>query len=148
GQAPRPRLLARGPHRGPDGGRRRPRLLHVRREGGAMRRDLLVLASLAAAAASLSCSTISHVTGADKAIDHPNQVSKVAHAISDLNKDLTPENEYYVGRSVATNILAKHQYKYVDSDAIRSDRLEGLTLYVNEVGQILAAAALSTHRSG
>jgi beta-barrel assembly-enhancing protease len=108
---------------------------------------------------SVSCSKISHVAGTDKALEGVNKdvdkvnkdvdtVSKVTNAITDLNKDLTPENEYYVGRSVATNILAKHQYKYVDSDAIRSEKLEGLTLYVNQVGQILAAAALSTQRSG
>jgi predicted Zn-dependent protease len=68
--------------------------------------------------------------------------------LQDLRKDLTPENEYYVGRAVATNILARHQYRYRNQEAIAMGRLEGLTDYVNQVGSLVAAAALETPRDG
>ncbi len=105
-------------------------------------------ALLLAALAALSCAGINRIKSGNITGDDIVTAAKVVNAISDLNKDLTPENEYYVGRSVATNILAKHSYKYVDAAAIRKENLKGLTLYVNQIGQILAAAALQTARSG
>jgi len=63
-------------------------------------------------------------------------------AIKDLSQELTPENEYYVGRSVAVNILARHDYRYLDKEAVVRGRLEGLTEYVNTVGILLAAQAM------
>ena len=69
-------------------------------------------------------------------------------AIISANEDLTPENEYYVGRSVATNIMAKYNYAYLDKEAILAGRLEGLTEYVSRVGNILAAKAIEVPRKG
>ena len=68
--------------------------------------------------------------------------------VSSLTEEIRPDQEYYVGRAVATNILARHEYKYEDKPAIERGELEGLTLYVNQVGQIVAAAAMEDHRSG
>lgn len=78
----------------------------------------------------------------------PESIGQIAGAIKDARKELTPENEYWTGRSVATNLLARHDYKYRDADALRSGRLEGLTAYVSAVGGVLAASALETHRDG
>jgi predicted Zn-dependent protease len=69
-------------------------------------------------------------------------------AIKSLSEEMTPEQEYWVGRSIATNILAKNDYRYLDRDAVAAGRLEGVTAYVNQVGNILAAAAMDTRRDG
>jgi predicted Zn-dependent protease len=89
------------------------------------------------------------------AVSDPNQAAALAGSakdaaakIQDLRQDLTPENEYYVGRAVATNILAKHDYQYRDRDAIAQGRLLGITAYVASVGSLVAAAALETTRDG
>lgn len=78
----------------------------------------------------------------------PESFAKTWDAITDAQKDLTPENEYWTGRSVATNLLARHDYKYLDADAFAAGRLEGLTAYVSAVGGVLAASALETRRDG
>jgi predicted Zn-dependent protease len=69
-------------------------------------------------------------------------------SVQSLSEEIRPEQEYYVGRSVATNILAKHSYRYLDKTAIARGDLGGITRYVSSVGNVLAAAAVETHRSG
>lgn len=76
----------------------------------------------------------------------PEGIAKSWHAYQDAKKDLTPENEYYVGRSVATNLLSRSQYKYVESDAFAEGKLGKMTAYVNAVGNVLAAAAMEAPR--
>ena len=76
----------------------------------------------------------------------PESISKSWHAYQDAKKDLTPENEYYVGRSVATNLLSRANYKYVEADAYQSGQLGKTTAYVNAVGNVLAASAMGTPR--
>lgn len=78
----------------------------------------------------------------------PDSVKQTYDAVTDAQKDLTPENEYYVGRAVATNLLSKHEYKYLDADALGEGRLEGATAYVNRVGNLVAYAAMETTRDG
>src|SRR4051794_27649873 len=75
----------------------------------------------------------------------PEGMSKAWHGIQEARKDLTPENEYYVGRAVATNILARNDYKYRDRDAYKAGKLEGITAYVNAVGNVVAMASLDIH---
>lgn len=94
------------------------------------------LALLAACALSLSC----------KVQLTPESIAKGWTAYQDAKKDLTPENEYYVGRSVATNLLSRAQYKYVESDAFETGELGPSTAYVNAVGNVLAAAAMGSPR--
>ena len=77
----------------------------------------------------------------------PENLAKAWHGVQEARKDLTPENEYYVGRAVATNILARSNYKYRDADAIKSGTLAGLTAYVNAVGSVVAMASLDIHHS-
>ncbi len=76
----------------------------------------------------------------------PESLSKGWHAYQDAKKDLSPENEYYVGRSVSTNLLSRAQYKYVDSDEYRSGKLGTSTAYVSAVGNVLAASAMNAPR--
>ena len=76
----------------------------------------------------------------------PQNLYHMAKGIKDARKDLTPENEYYVGRSVATNLLSRANYKYVEADAYQSGQLGKTTAYVNAVGNVLAAAAMGNAR--
>jgi predicted Zn-dependent protease len=76
----------------------------------------------------------------------PESVAKSWHAYQDAKKDLTPENEYFIGRSVATNLLSRANYKYTDADSFKSGELGPTTAYVNAVGNVLAAAAMGTPR--
>lgn len=72
----------------------------------------------------------------------PDSIGKAYKGISEARKDLTPENEYYVGRAVATNILAKSNYKYRDASGFDSGKLEGMTAYINAVGNVVALSSL------
>ena len=76
----------------------------------------------------------------------PEGIAKSWRAYQDAKQDLTPENEYYVGRSVATNLLSRSQYKYVEASDFQAGQLGATTGYVNAVGNVLAAAAMSAPR--
>jgi len=101
-----------------------------------------------ALAASLSCATVDRLRSGNITASDLQTAGKMVKSVSSLTEELRPEQEYYVGRSVATNILAKHSYKYLDSDAIARGDLVGMTRYVNDIGHLLAAAAMESHRSG
>ncbi|HSD86653.1 MAG TPA: M48 family metalloprotease [Kofleriaceae bacterium] len=73
-------------------------------------------------------------------------LTKGWHSYQDAKKDLSPENEYYVGRSVTTNLLSRANYKYVESDSFKNGELGKTTAYVNAVGNVLAAAAMGDPR--
>lgn len=100
-----------------------------------MTRALLMVAALAAG---LSC----------KATLTPQGMVDLYKGIKDARKDLTPENEYYLGRSVGTKILANAQYRYYDREGWESGQLSGMNAYVNAVGNVVAYAAMSTTRGG
>lgn len=108
-----------------------------------MRRAAILL-SVAAA----SCAVISAKRDLDDLKQKGQTARAVVDKIEDLTRDLTPENEYWVGRSVATNILAKHHYEYLDAAALRDERLEGITAYVSQVGTLVALAATDQPRDG
>ncbi len=73
-----------------------------------------------------------------------------AKPIASLMEELTPENEYYVGRTVAVRVLDGFEYRYRSDDypaapgsASPSNlRESSLTEYVSQVGLVLADAAL------
>lgn len=88
------------------------------------------------------------VLGSCKLSLTPENVMQTYKNIQDARKDLTPENEYYIGRSVATNVLSRANYQYLDKDALQSGQLVGVTEYVNRVGQVIAAAAMEVEREG
>lgn len=85
------------------------------------------------------------LSGACKVQLTPEGLAKVVNGVIEASKDLTPENEYYVGRSVATTILARYDYEYRDAEAFQAGELRGLTAYVNNVGAAVAFAALEIH---
>jgi len=99
---------------------------------------LIMLAFVGVVSTSLSCKV--NIT--------PESISRTWHAIKNARKDLTPENEYYIGRSLATTLLAKNDYRYLDKEAILSGRLTGVTKYVNQIAAVLAVAAISSPRKG
>lgn len=76
----------------------------------------------------------------------PESLSKGWHAYQDAKKDLSPENEYYVGRSVTTNLLSRAQYKYIESEDYKAGKLGTSTAYVSSVGNVLAASAMGAPR--
>ena len=78
----------------------------------------------------------------------PEGIAKAYRGVQEARKDLTPENEYYVGRAVATNILARGNYKYRDASGFQSGKLAGMTAYVNAVGSVVANAALEVPHDG
>ena len=104
----------------------------------------LGLSAVVASAAALSCGMLKKKASTMDT----DSLEKVAKTIEDANKDLTPENEYYIGRSVATNLLSRSDYKYLDSKAIAEGKLAGVTAYVSSVGQVVAAAAMQDARKG
>jgi predicted Zn-dependent protease len=109
---------------------------------------VIAAAAVATSVAALSCATVDRIRSGNITTDDVQSAGKIVKGVQSLNEEIRPEQEYYVGRSVATNILAKHNYKYLDSDAIARGDLVGTTRYVNDIGHILAAAAMETHRSG
>ncbi len=78
----------------------------------------------------------------------PGGLYDLAKGIKDAKKDLTPENEYYLGRSCGTKILSNANYRYLDADGWQSGTLSGMTAYVNAVGNVVAYAAMEVPRDG
>jgi predicted Zn-dependent protease len=78
----------------------------------------------------------------------PGGIADMYKGIKDAKKDLTPENEYYLGRSVGTKILADAGYRYYDQEGWSSGQLSGMNAYVNAVGNVVAYAAMETPRKG
>ena len=100
------------------------------------RRRIALALALAAGLALLGGASCKFLGNAITVNDKP-----IGVLFEDPKEDLTPENEYYLGRSVATSILAKHEYKYLGAEAIGAGRLEGPTGYVSLVGALVAAYA-------
>ena len=96
----------------------------------------------------LSCATVERLRSGNLTAADLATAAQVVKSVQSLTEEIRPEQEYYVGRSVATNILAKHDYRYLDRAAIRRGDLAGVTRYVNQVGNVVAAAAMETRRSG
>jgi beta-barrel assembly-enhancing protease len=98
---------------------------------------ILTIAVAATAAICLTCclETLSQI-GTNVAVatgtmsrSQANSVNKVAAAADKTMEDITPSQEYYIGRAVAASILK--QYKVYDN--------RNATHYLNLVGQSLAA---------
>ena len=66
----------------------------------------------------------------------------VFQKIRNASRDLTPENEYYLGRALSTKLLANYDYAYHDRASIAKGRLTGITAYVNTVGAVVVDAAM------
>ena len=70
------------------------------------------------------------------------KVEEVTEKVFEFTRDLTPEQEHYLGRSVTARILGQYGNRYRDMSAIEKARLEGITAYVSQVGALVAAAAI------
>lgn len=84
-------------------------------------------------ACSNGCSTVAQI-GAATGVVTPGQAEalvKTGKSFGNALKQITPEQEYYVGRAVGASLVSK--YKVYDRDET--------TLYVNTVGQALAMAS-------
>ena len=71
--------------------------------------------------------TILVATG-DMTTNQASSVNRLGSSLGDLFKQITPEQEYYIGRTVAATVLTAYKPKPA----------EGLNDYVNRVGQSLA----------
>lgn len=61
-----------------------------------------------------------------------NAIVKAGTSVSKATEKITPENEYYIGRAVAANILANYEF-YNDNE---------LELYLNKICQVLVAPSV------
>ena len=103
-----------------------------------MKRALMIIAALGLG----SCAAAKRLSHGNITAEDVKSATKAFKAISSLSEEIRPDQEYYVGRSIATNILAKESYKYEDKDAIARGELAGITKYVNDVGGVLVATEL------
>ena len=94
-----------------------------------------------------ACETLNQVTELGTSIavasgaineDDAQSINKSVGAVAKTFEDITPEQEYYIGRSVAATLLG--QYKPYDDPV--------LTHYVNVLGQILARASTKPETFG
>lgn len=84
------------------------------------------MGELAKAGTELGTSVL--VATGDMTTNQASSVNRLGSSVADLAKQITPEQEYYIGRTVAATVLANYPPK---PEA-------GLTDYVNKVGQTLA----------
>jgi beta-barrel assembly-enhancing protease len=99
-----------------------------------------------AAASLMSCAAAKRLSQGKITADDIKTATNAVKAVQSLTEEVRPDQEYYVGRSVATNILAKQEYKYLDKEAIARGELAGITRYVNHVGLVVSAAAMDMPR--
>ncbi|MEI6614876.1 MAG: M48 family metallopeptidase, partial [Chrysiogenales bacterium] len=87
-----------------------------------------------------SCQTMEAVTGAGADIaaatgaitsKQAESIKKTSQAASKAFEEFTPENEYYIGRTIAANILSKY----------KAYQNMGQNKYINLVGQTVAQAS-------
>ncbi|MDY0003671.1 MAG: M48 family metallopeptidase [Polyangia bacterium] len=111
------------------------------------RRVLVLLAGLTAAVLSLyGCRTIMGVLSGDLDLEDIDKDIKgmrnLAQAMSEANRTITPEDEYFLGRAVAVNVLAKYQYQYLESESFGQGQISpGLTNYLYHIAKILVMTA-------
>lgn len=96
-------------------------------------RWILAAAAVASAGALVGCSTVAHV-GVAAGLITPEQgqsIVRTGEAFSKALEQITPEQEYYVGRAVGATVVST--YKVYDNEAA--------TRYLNLVGQTIALAS-------
>lgn len=76
-------------------------------------------------------------------------IHALTKAAKEANRAITPEDEYFLGRAVAVNILSRFQYQYLDYSGAEGGGVPpGLTTYLYQIGSVLAAAAENYPSSG
>lgn len=92
----------------------------------------LLIAALAAGAQSAGAFSLGDIiNNAGKAVQVGKSAVKVGKVAIKAAEDITPEQEYYIGRAVAASLLAKY----------RPWNNQKANQYVNELGQTLALAS-------
>jgi beta-barrel assembly-enhancing protease len=104
------------------------------------------LVAIALAATLGACAAAKRLSEGDLTAADVTTAIDVVKKVQSLREEVRPDQEYYVGRSVATNILAQHRYRYLDREEISRGELAGLTRYVNKVGLVVSAAAMDMPR--
>jgi len=94
----------------------------------------------------MGCRTIMGLLSGDLDLEDIDKdirgMKALAHAMSKANQAITPEDEYYLGRAVAVNVLNQHRYQYVEAGQVQAGQLSaGLTNYLFHIGKILVAAS-------
>lgn len=111
----------------------------LKRIGG---RGLLLLAALALLALAASQAAALNLgdllNNAQKAVKIGQSAVKVGKVAIKAAEDITPEQEYYIGRAVAASILAKY----------RPWNNQQANQYVNELGQTLALGSIKPQTFG
>jgi beta-barrel assembly-enhancing protease len=106
-----------------------------------MRTKLLILLTILGAVALLNgCESMQPVLDVGAAIGvasgtvtqtQADSLTKTAKAVGKTFEDITPEQEYYIGRAVAATVL--NRYRPFDTEQVN--------LYLNQLGQTLAQAS-------
>lgn len=110
-------------------------------------RALLLLVGLTLAMGSLyGCRTLMGVLSGDLDLSDIDKDIKgmrnLAQAMSEANKTITPEDEYFLGRAVAVNVLSQYRYQYLEADSFQQGQLSpGLTNYLYHIAKILVMTA-------
>jgi len=95
---------------------------------------LIAVAVVAIAAGCANLAKVGTQIGADQGIITDQQaesINRTAEAVEKSFQDITPEQEYYIGRAVAATILDSHP----------ADQDKDANLYLNRLGQTLAMAS-------
>jgi predicted Zn-dependent protease len=82
--------------------------------------------------------TVMVATG-DMTTNQATSVNNFAGSVADLTKQITPEQEYYIGRTVAATVLSQHK---------PLAGVDDLNTYLNTVGQALAQFSLRPETFG
>ncbi len=72
-----------------------------------------------------------------------SDVKEVGEKVSEARKDLSPENEYFLGRAVSAGIASRAGCKLVEQEALDKGELGEATAYVSRVGNLVALAAMA-----
>jgi predicted Zn-dependent protease len=77
-------------------------------------------------------------------------IARISKAAQEANRAITPEDEYYLGRAVAVNVLSRYEYGYLGYDGLGEGGYipPGITHYVYNIGSVLAAAAEMSYVQG
>lgn len=117
------------------------------------RRLSLLLGLLVVMGSVHGCRTIMGVLSGDLDLEDIDKdikgVQNLAQAMSEANRTITPEDELFLGRAVAANVLSQYQYQYLESGSFHQGQVsEGLTRYLYHIARILVMAAESRPLKG
>ena len=107
---------------------------------------VLTLGVLLAVSSFYGCRTIMGVLSGDLDPEDVQRdiqgVRSLAHAMSRANQAITPEDEYYLGRAVAANVLSHYQNQFLEYGQFQQGQISpGLTRYLYHITKILVMAA-------